>query len=109
MRFLGVSTRNLRAGRLCDVPVSVKVSAVAHAAREGARAAAVAADTAGAARRAAEAAVHLEPGRLAVTTAVVGDLVRVTVRYRAPTEVPIVGAFVHDVALVETVTMAVEP
>ena len=83
--------------------------AVAHAAREGARAAAVAADPAGAARRAAEAAVHLEPGRLAVTTAVVGELVRVTVRYRAPTEVPIVGAFVHDVALVETVTMAVEP
>ena len=83
--------------------------AVAHAAREGARAAAVAADPAGAAHRAAEAAVHLTPGRLVVTTDVIGDLVRVTVRYRAPTEVPVVGALVHDVALAETVTMAVEP
>jgi Flp pilus assembly protein TadG len=83
--------------------------AVAHAAREGARAAAVAADATGAAQRAVRAAVRLDPSRLTVAVDSNGGLVRVTVHYRAPTDVPIVGRLVHDVSLTEAVTMAVEP
>ena len=83
--------------------------AVVHSAREGARAAAVAASPAGAATNAVLRAGGLEAGRLTTLTMVSGDTVRVTVRYRAPTDVPLVGALVPDVALSATATMALEP
>ena len=81
-----------------------------HAAREAARAAAVEPNP-GAARSAAVGAAGLQPGRLVVslgggTTA--GDLVTATVRYRSPTEVPIVGRLIGDVDMSAAVTMRVE-
>ena len=83
---------------------------VTHAAREAARAAAV--DSApGAARAAAAAAGGLEADRLTVQVrgrGGTGSRVRVTVVYRAPTEVPIVGAFVGDRTLRAEATMRVE-
>jgi Flp pilus assembly protein TadG len=81
-----------------------------HAAREAAREAAVSAAP-GAARRAALAGARLDPDRLVVD---VGDRgrpgqrVTVTVRYAAPTELPLVGALVGDVHLSATVSMRVE-
>jgi hypothetical protein len=83
---------------------------VTHAAREAAREAAVSAEP-GAARRAALGGAHLDPDRLEVD---VGDRGRpgsrvvVTVRYRAPTDVPLVGALVGDVHLTARVAMRVE-
>ena len=83
--------------------------AVAHSAREGARAAAVAASPANAAASAVLRAGGLQSGRLTSLTIVSGDEVRVTVRYRAPTDVPLVGALVPDIALSASATMALEP
>ncbi len=83
---------------------------VAHAAREAARAAAV--DPAGgSARAAAMGAADLESGRLGLALAggrAEGDTLRVTVTYRAPTSVPIVGALVGDVTITEQVAVRVE-
>ncbi len=82
--------------------------AVVHAAREGARAAAVTgagpADGVAAARTAA----RLEPGRLDVDASR-GESVRVTVRYRSPTDIPLVGRLVGDVTLRATAVMRSEP
>lgn len=81
-----------------------------HAAREAARVVAVTHDI-GAAVDAAAQAGGLDPARLevrvegAVTT---GGTVTITVRYRAPTEVPLVGAAVDDVVLEAEATMRVE-
>ncbi len=83
---------------------------VAHAAREGARAAAVDADE-GAARRAALASSDLAEERLDVRTrgrAGPGSRVEVVVAYRAPTAVPIVGRLLGDRVLRASVTMRVE-
>ena len=83
---------------------------VVHAAREGAREAAVE-PAPGAARSAALAASGLDPGRLDVAVAdrgPPGSRVRVTATYRAPTVVPIVGAAVRDVRLQASATMRVE-
>ena len=83
---------------------------VTHAAREAVRAAAVDDDPA-AARRAAEQAGPLTADRLdadVVKREEVGGRVRVVVRYRAPTRVPLVGAFVDDVVLDADATMRVE-
>jgi Flp pilus assembly protein TadG len=83
---------------------------VIHATREGARAASVD-DAPDAARAAAEAGAPLDPERLDVTVSGRGDSgsrVTVEVRYRAPTDVPIVGALVGEVPLVATATMRVE-
>lgn len=81
---------------------------VAHAAREGARAAAV--DGPGAAALAARRAPGLRSERIEVSTTggQAGGLVTVTVRYRAPTEAPLVGALVGDPMLEASVTMRVE-
>jgi Flp pilus assembly protein TadG len=83
---------------------------VVHAAREGAREAAV--DPApGAPQAAAAAASALDPARLDVDVAgrgAVGSRVRVTARYRSPTAVPLVGAFLHDLVLEASATMRVE-
>ena len=83
--------------------------AVIPAAREGARAAAVAADAGGEGTSAARAASGLDGPRLAVSVTDDGTKVRVVVRYRAPTDVPLVGAFVGDVTVTGTATMRVEP
>jgi len=83
---------------------------VVHAAREGARQAAV--DGApDAARRAAASASGLPAGGMAVSSSGrggPGSRVRVEVRYRAPTDVPLVGAALGDVTLSASATMRVE-
>jgi hypothetical protein len=83
--------------------------AVIHAAREGARAAAVAADPQTEAASAARAAAGLDNDRLTVETAERGDEVSVVVRYRAPTDVALVGALVGEVTVTGEATMRVEP
>jgi Flp pilus assembly protein TadG len=83
---------------------------VVHAAREGARAAAVQRDggVAGEAERAVHAALPLDRDRLRVETASSGGLVRVTVRYRSPVDLPLIGLFLQDVDLEATAVMAAE-
>ncbi len=82
----------------------------AHAAREAARVVAVTGDV-GAAREAAARAASLDPDRLDVDVdgeIVRGGIVTVTVRYRAPTDVVLVGAAAGDVALEARASMLVE-
>lgn len=83
---------------------------VVNAAREGARAAAVGGP--GAAGPAARQPPGLRPERVSVDTATEpgasGDLIRVTVRYRAPTDVALVGPLLGDPTLTATVTMRSE-
>ncbi|HWJ62589.1 MAG TPA: TadE/TadG family type IV pilus assembly protein [Acidimicrobiales bacterium] len=83
---------------------------VVNAAREGARAAAV--DGTGAARAAAARSPGIRDDRLAVTAGTeagaTGDLVRVAVRYRVPTDVAIVGPLVGDPTLTAEVAMRAE-
>jgi Flp pilus assembly protein TadG len=82
---------------------------VTHAAREAARAAAVEPSVA-AAREAAERAGGLAADRLEVTTRADGRArhVTVTVTYRAPAAVPIVGALVGERTLRAAATMRTE-
>jgi hypothetical protein len=83
---------------------------VTHAAREGARAAAVDADPA-APVEAAEGASSLDPSRMTVTSsgrAGPGSHVTVIVTYHFVTDVPIVGALVGDLSLAGEATMRVE-
>lgn len=83
---------------------------VAHAAREGARAAATDPDH-GAARAAAEASAGLDADRMEVEVGDRGDpgsRIRVVVRYRVRTDVPIVGRLLGDRTVVTGVTMRVE-
>ena len=83
---------------------------VTHAAREAARAAAVDPQVA-VAREGAEAAARLDPDRLSVElsgSTEPGGRLTVTVRYRAPTAVPLVGPLVGDRTLVAEATMRVE-
>ncbi|MFN2607730.1 MAG: TadE family protein [Acidimicrobiales bacterium] len=83
---------------------------VVHAAREAAREAAVNAAS-GAPRQAALAGSGLEADRLQVDVSGrggAGTRVRVDVRYRSPTRVPLVGAAVGDVTMEATATMRVE-
>ncbi|WP_419933491.1 TadE/TadG family type IV pilus assembly protein [Candidatus Poriferisodalis sp.] len=77
---------------------------VSHAARVGARIAAVN-PSMDAVRDAVASAAPLDPHRLDVERMVAGDLVRVTVRYRSATEVPLAGALVGDVHLSESAAM----
>jgi Flp pilus assembly protein TadG len=81
--------------------------AVELAAREGARAAAVAADPAGAADSAANAAIALRP--LNVATKLDGDRVTVTVSYEQPTDVALIGTMIGSVTVESAVTMQLEP
>jgi Flp pilus assembly protein TadG len=83
--------------------------AVVHAAREGARAAAVAADPVGEGTAAATAAAGLDPQRLDVAVTGGDEQVTVVVRYAVPTDVPLVGALVGDVTVTGTATMRSEP
>lgn len=83
---------------------------VIHAAREAARAAAVSPEP-DAARRAAERAGPLRPEHLDVTVSgrgAVGSRVRVEVRYRAATHVPLAGLVLSRLHLVGSATMRVE-
>lgn len=77
---------------------------VSHAARVGARIAAVE-PSLDAVRDAVVSAAPLDPNRLEVERSVGGELVRVTVRYRSATEVPLAGALVGDVNLSESAAM----
>jgi Flp pilus assembly protein TadG len=83
---------------------------VVHAAREAVRQAAV--DPApDAARRAASASSGLALGRLEVSLSGrggPGTRVRASVRYRAPTDVPLVGAALGDINMTAAATMRVE-
>ncbi|MGE0877145.1 MAG: TadE/TadG family type IV pilus assembly protein [Acidimicrobiia bacterium] len=82
---------------------------VVHAAREGARAAAVAdAQRIERARVSALAAAGLDRERLDVAVEVGGGRVSVTVTYRSPTDVPVVGRLVGEVSVKATATMALE-
>jgi hypothetical protein len=76
------------------------------AAREAARAAAVSPAN-GSAARAATRTVTLAPLRVDVHDD--GDIVRATVIYTDPTDVPIIGALLPDVEVVASVAMAIEP
>jgi Flp pilus assembly protein TadG len=78
--------------------------AVVSASRAAARAASIGGDP-------VEAASHagLDPSRLSLTRATHDRLTVVTVRYRAPTDLPFVGLLVGDVQLEVTTTMALEP
>ena len=83
---------------------------VTHAAREGARAAAVSGDPASA-RRAIDRNVGLAPDRLDVDTDERGDhagLVTVTVTYVVVTDLPLIGPLLPDLPLTGEATMRVE-
>jgi len=83
---------------------------VHHAAREGARAAAVE-PTGGAAQAAVVGSSSLDSGRLSVSLSggtARGSETTATVTYSAPTSVPLVGVLVPDVSLRASVTMRVE-
>ena len=89
---------------------------VAHAAREAAREAAVE-DDPGAPREAALAgAAGLDPDRTEVdvvpiggaTSRTAGERIRALVRYRSPTDLPLIGALVGDVVLRGSAAMRVE-
>lgn len=83
---------------------------VVHAAREGARAAAVSSDPA-AAEHAVARNVGLAPDRVHIVTTgrgARGSDVTVTVSYRAATDLPLVGPLLPDLELVAAATMRVE-
>ncbi len=85
--------------------------AVWHVAREAARAAAVSPNIGSVRTAAVEASPVLDRGRLTVSLGgglSSGDMATATVRYRSPTEVPIVGRLIGDVDLGAEVTMRVE-
>lgn len=83
---------------------------VVHAAREGARQAAVDRST-DAVRRVAAGSSGLASDRLTVKMSgrgSPGSHVQVTITYRAPTNVPLVGALLSDVDMHSSATMRVE-
>lgn len=80
---------------------------VTHATREGARVAAVGGSH-GDVVEAVVASGGLPPQRLDVDVSSSGGRATVVVRYDAPTNVPIVGAFVGDVAMEGVATMRIE-
>ena len=83
---------------------------VVHAAREAARVSAVEPGEGGPRAAAVEASL-LDPSRLHVDVGSRGDAgsrVAVTVRYRSPTLVPLIGPLIGDVEVRATTTMRVE-
>ena len=83
---------------------------VTHASREAARAAATDPDP-GAATAAARSAGGLDPERMSVAVAgrgATGSRVRVTVTYRAGTDVPLIGGFLGDRTIRSSTSMRVE-
>lgn len=100
-------------GLLALLVVQVAVTAraqvlVVHAAREGARGAAVSTDVVAGARASAARAGGLDPARLTVSARRAGELVVVEVGYDDPTDVALVGALLPDVHLRGTATMRSE-
>lgn len=94
---------------LAAVQVTIVIRAqlaVTAAAREAARAAAVSADPVGAAATTAQSATSLEG--LEVHTAAGERIVRVEVRARVPTDVPLVGALLGDVTVTADASMSLE-
>jgi hypothetical protein len=89
------------------VVVAAHQMAVLHAAREGARAAAVSADPVSPGSAAADAAVPLDP--LSIDVAIGGDTVTVSVDHVNSTDVVLIGALLPDVTLHGEVTMMLEP
>ncbi len=90
--------------------VSFRQVQVVHAAREVGRMVAVTGDETGVTEAAAQASA-LDVSRLEVLIdgpLVPGSLVTVTVRYRDPTEVPVIGSAISDVVLQAQITMRVE-
>jgi Flp pilus assembly protein TadG len=81
--------------------------AVVHAAREGARAAVVSGAPDGDGAAAARGATLLTP--LDVSVGHIDGSTMVTVRYRSPTDVPLIGAVLPDIDLQSTATMRDEP
>lgn len=81
--------------------------AVVHAAREGARAAVVSGAPDGDGAAAARQATSLTP--LEVSVGHADGSARVTVRYRSPTDVPLIGAVLPDIDIQSTATMREEP
>lgn len=77
---------------------------VTHAARESARVAAVGSPNAEI-TRAAVVSGGLAPNRVSVEVRPNGEVVTVVVHYRAPTNLPFVGALIDDVDLSATATM----
>ncbi|MEP6658952.1 MAG: TadE/TadG family type IV pilus assembly protein [Acidimicrobiales bacterium] len=86
------------------IVVHAQVLAI-HAAREGARAAAVAPVPERAATGAARRSTGLVASRLDVDTTATKEFVVVRARLRTPTDVPIIGALLPDLVLESTVTM----
>ena len=86
------------------VVVHAQVLAI-HAAREGARAAAVSPKPDRAATAAARKYTGLREARLDVDTTATKEFVVVRARLRTPTDVPIVGALLPDLVVESTVTM----
>ena len=80
---------------------------VTHAAREGARVAAVGGAD-GAVVEAAGSAGGLDPSRLEVSVDRSGGRATVRIVYAAPTNVPLVGAFLDSVPMTATATMRLE-
>lgn len=81
---------------------------VHHAAREGARAAAV---DPGSAASAAQRATGLDPSRMQISTrggTARGDRLGVVVQYQIPTTVPLIGALLGDVPVEAVVWIRVE-
>jgi hypothetical protein len=81
--------------------------AVIHAAREGARAAAVSASPNSAAVAASRAGAGIAP--VIVATSTTGKTITVTVRFIDHTNVPLIGAFIPDITLIGRATMRFEP
>ena len=81
---------------------------VSHASREAARAAAVDPRTVAARDGALAATTGLDPARLDVDAHRIGERIRVSLRYRSRTALPVVGGLVPDPVLAARVTMRVE-
>ncbi|MET0910107.1 MAG: TadE family type IV pilus minor pilin [Ilumatobacteraceae bacterium] len=81
--------------------------AVVHAAREGARAAAVSSAPDGDGAAAARGATSLTP--LEVSVGHTNGSAAVTVRYQSRTDVPLIGAVLPDINVESTATMRDEP
>ena len=82
---------------------------VTHATREAARAAAVEPRTGAARAGALRSSTALDPDRVEVDADRVGDHVRVSIRYRSRTSLPLVGLLLPDPLLRADLTMRVEP
>ena len=82
--------------------------AVIAAAREAARAVVVADGKTAGAQAAITRTAVLTPSRRSVEISQAGGLVTVTIVYRSPTDMPLVGIFIPDITLRSTAVMALE-